>query len=134
MNIASAVVNVTANFLYLAFGWGLPGLALGHATSYVFATVVCLVLLRTRLGGIDGTRIFATLARVIPASLVAAGAAFLASRAIRDAFGAAGTLSRLAEVSVGVLAGLLVFGVSTLIVKIDEAEEVKDAVLRRFRR
>jgi putative peptidoglycan lipid II flippase len=113
----------------------LPGLALGHATSYVFATLVCLVLLRKRLGRIDGGRISATLARVIPAALVAAGAAFLASRAIRDAFGAgAGTLSRLAEVSVGVLAGLLVFAVSTLIVKIDEAEEVKDAVLRRFRR
>jgi hypothetical protein len=37
-------------------------------------------------------------------------------------------------VSAGVLVGLLVFGVSTLIVRIDEADEVKDAVLRRFRR
>jgi putative peptidoglycan lipid II flippase len=135
VNVAAAIVNVVANFLYLAFGWGLPGLALGHATSYVFATLVCLVLLRKRLGKIDGTRIMATLIRVIPASLLAAGAALLASRLIRDAFGSgAGTLSRLAEVSGGVIAGLLVFGMSTLIVKIDEADEVKDVVLRRFRR
>ncbi len=135
VNVAAAVVNVAANFLYLALGWGLPGLALGHATSYAFATLVCLAVLRKRLGGIDGTRIVATLARVIPASLLAAGAALLVSQGLRHAFGSqTGNLSRLAEVSGGVLAGLLVFGVSTLIVKIEEADEVKDAVLRRFRR
>ncbi|MGZ5300912.1 MAG: murein biosynthesis integral membrane protein MurJ [Actinomycetota bacterium] len=135
VNVAAAFVNVGANFLYLSLGWGLPGLALGHATSYAFATLVCLAVLRTRLGGIDGTRILATLVRVIPASLMAAGAALLASRGIQDAFGSGtGTLSRLAQVSGGVVAGLLVFAVSTLIVKIDEADEVKEAVLRRFRR
>jgi hypothetical protein len=30
--------------------------------------------------------------------------------------------------------GVLVFAASTLIVQIEEADEVKDAVLRRFRR
>jgi putative peptidoglycan lipid II flippase len=135
VNIAAAIVNVAANFLYLAFGWGLPGLALGHATSYVFATLVCLVILRRRLGRMDGTRILTTLVRVIPASLASAGAALLTSRAIQHAFGSAtGTLGRLVEVSAGVIVGLLVFAMSTLIVRIDEAEDVKDAVLRRFRR
>jgi putative peptidoglycan lipid II flippase len=135
VNIAAALVNLGANFLYLSLGWKLPGLALGHATSYVFATLVCLVVLRRRLGRIDGTRILATLVRVIPASLLASGAALLASRTIQEAFGSgAGNLSRLAEVSGGVVTGLLVFAMSTLIVRIDEADEVKDAVLRRFRR
>ncbi len=135
VNVAAAIVNLAANFVYLALGWGLPGLALGHATSYVFATVVCLVVLRKRLGGIDGARILATLVRVIPASLLASGAALLASRLIRHAFGSdTGNLSRLAEVSGGVVAGLLVFAISTLIVKIDEADALKDAVLRRIRR
>ncbi len=69
VNVAAAVVNIAANFLYLSFGWGVPGLALGHATSYAFATVVCLVVLRKRLGRIDGARIAATLVRVIPAAL-----------------------------------------------------------------
>ena len=135
VNVGAAFVNVGANFLYLALGWNLPGLALGHATSYVFATIVCLVVLRRRLEGIDGARIWATLVRVIPASLLSAGAAFLVSRAIRHSFGAAtGTVSRHSEVFGGVLIGLLVFAASTLIVRIDEADEVKDAVLRRFRR
>ena len=135
VNVAAAVVNIAANLLFLSFGWGVPGLALGHATSYAFATVVCLVVLRKRLGRIDGARIAATLVRVIPASLLAAGAAFLASRAVSHALGSGtGTLSRLVEVSVGVVVGVLVFAISALIVRIDEADEVKDAVLRRFRR
>jgi putative peptidoglycan lipid II flippase len=135
VNVAAAVVNIAANFLYLSFGWDVPGLALGHATSYAFATVACLVVLRMRLGRIDGARIASTLVRVIPASLLAAGAAFLASRGVSHVFGGGtGTLSRLAEVSAGVVVGVLVFGMSALIVRIDEADEVKDAVLRRFRR
>ena len=102
VNVAAAVVNVAANLLYLSFDWGVPGLALGHATSYVFATLVCLVVLRKRLGRIDGARIASTLVRVIPAALLAAGAAFLASRGVSHAFdGATGTLARLLEVSVG---------------------------------
>ena len=135
VNVGAAVVNVGANLLFLSFGWGVWCLALGHATSYVFATVVSLIVLRKRLGGIDGARILSTLLRVIPASVLAAGAAFLTAQGVQHAFGSdAGNLSRLVEVSGGVLVGLLVFGVSTLIVRIDEADEVKDAVLRRFRR
>ena len=135
VNVGAAVVNVGANLLFLSFGWGVWCLALGHATSYVFATVVSLIVLRKRLRGIDGARILSTLLRVIPASVLAAGAAFLTAQGVQHAFGSdAGNLSRLVEVSAGVLVGLLVFGVSTLIVRIDEADEVKDAVLRRFRR
>ncbi len=37
-----------------AIGWDVPGLALGHAGSYVFATAVGLALLRSKLGSLDG--------------------------------------------------------------------------------
>jgi putative peptidoglycan lipid II flippase len=135
VNVAAAVVNIAANLLYLSFDWGVPGLALGHATSYAFATLVSLVVIRKRLGRIDGARIASTLVRVIPAGLLAAGAGFLASRGVSHVFdGATGTLVRLLEVSAGVVVGVLVFAMSALIVGIDEADEVKDAVLRRFRR
>ncbi|MEP6973098.1 MAG: murein biosynthesis integral membrane protein MurJ [Actinomycetota bacterium] len=135
VNIAAAVVNVGADLLYVAFGWGVPGLALGHATSYLFATVVCLILLRRRLDRVDGRRIARTLVRVIPASILAACAALLAAAGIRSMFGTdTNTLVRLLQVATGVLAGVLVFVVATLIVKIEEADEVKDAVLRRSRR
>jgi putative peptidoglycan lipid II flippase len=132
VNIAAALVNVGANLVYVTLGWGVPGLALGHATSYLFATIVCLILLRGRLGRVDGRRIARTLGHVVPASIFAAGAAFVAAAGIRSVFGTdANTLVRLLQVLTGVTAGVLVFAVSTLIVKIEEADEVKDAFLRR---
>jgi putative peptidoglycan lipid II flippase len=135
VNVAAAAVNVLADLLYLAFGWGLPGLALGHATSYVFATIVCLIVLRRRLDGIDAPRILGTLVRVIPASGLAAGAALLTSWSVGLLFDAGSSTGvNLLRVGTGVTVGVLVFVVSTLIVQIEEVDEVKDAVLRRFRR
>ena len=135
VNVAAAVVNIAADLAYVFwFGWDVPGLALGHATSYAFATAVCLILLRHRLGGIDGRRVVRTVVRVVPASAAAAGAAFLASEGVQTLLGSdAGTTGRLAQVGAAVGAGLLAFVASTLILRIEEADDVKDAVLRRFR-
>ena len=135
VNVAAAAVNVGADVLFVyAFGWHVPGLALGHATSYVFGTAVCLFLLRRRLGGIDGRHVMRTVLRILPVSLLAAGAAWLASQGVQHAIGPAiGTMGRLVQVSAGIAIGLLVFVAAALILRIEEADEVKDAVLRRFR-
>src|SRR5207245_1386210 len=78
INIAAAAVNVGADLLFmLVWGLGIPGLALGHATSYAFATVACLIVLRRRVGGLDGRRVADTLVRAVPAAVLASGAAFL---------------------------------------------------------
>jgi putative peptidoglycan lipid II flippase len=135
VNVTAAVVNIGVDLLFVfGFGWGVPGLALGHAASYLFATVVCLYLLRRRLGSIDGTRILGTVIRVIPASLLAVGAALLAYEGTRRAVGSPnGLFALLLEVGVAVVTGLLVFVLAALIFGIQEADEVKNAVLRRFR-
>lgn len=136
VNVAAATVNVGADLLFvLGLGWGIPGLALGHAVSYVFATAVCLVLLRRRLGSIDGPRVARTILRVVPAALVAVGAALLASLGVERTLGnGSGVLGLLVQVGTAVITGLLVFLGSALIVRIAEVDEVKTAVLRRFRR
>jgi hypothetical protein len=68
-------------------------------------------------------------------SLLAAGAAALVSAGLEHGVGAeAGTAGRLVDVGLGILVGLIVFAASALILRIEEAEEVRDAVLRRFRR
>jgi putative peptidoglycan lipid II flippase len=135
VNVTAAVVNIGVDLLFVfGFGWGVPGLALGHAASYLFATFVCLYLLRRRLGSIDGNRVLGTVLRVIPASLVAVGAALLAYEGTRRAVGSPnGLFALLLEVGVAVVTGLLVFVLSALIFGIQEADEVKNAVLRRFR-
>jgi putative peptidoglycan lipid II flippase len=135
VNLAAAVVNVGADLLMISvFGLGVPGLALGHAISYGFATLVCVAVLRRRLGTLDGRRISATVIRVVPAAVASAGAAWLAAVAVRSlASDPASFTIELAEVAAGVVAGVLVFLGAALMLGIREVDEVKDAVRRRFR-
>jgi putative peptidoglycan lipid II flippase len=132
VNIAAALVNVGADLLFmLVLGLGVPGLALGHATSYVFASVVSLVILRRRLGGLDGGRIGGTLARVVPSSALAAGTALLVTLPFGDEASLTGLVL---EVVLAVGAGVLVFVAAALMFKISEVDDVVRAVRGRFGR
>jgi putative peptidoglycan lipid II flippase len=135
VNVAAAAVNVGADLvMILVFDLSVPGLALGHAISYAFATLVCVVLLRRRLGGLDGRRVAATLLKVLPAAVASAAAAALASWGMGELAGDPGSLAvQTAQVVAGVVAGILVFVASALMLRIREVDEVRDAVLRRFR-
>ena len=131
VNVASAVVNVGADLLFMrVLGWGIPGLALGQSASYVFGTIVLSAIARNRIDGLDGRRIWATLIRVVPASALAAGAAF----AVTAPFHAEGFAAELLEVSLAVAAGVLVFLAAALILRVSEVEEVTRVLRRGLRR
>jgi len=131
---AAACVNVAANLVYIAvLDLEVAGLALGHATSYAFATTVCLVLLRRRLGGIDGRRIAATLGRVVPAAALTGLSAALAASLVQGWLDETQLGVQVAQVLAAVIVGLLVFAACALIFRIREVEEVRGAVMRRFR-
>ena len=135
VNVAAAVVNVAANLFFLnVAGWGVAGLALGHATSYVFSSAVCLILLRRRLRGVEGASIVATLSRVVPAGALTALTAFGAAELLEHTVGVATLPLQIVQVAVAVLIGLLVFAASAFIFGIQEVDEVRGAVLRRFHR
>jgi peptidoglycan biosynthesis protein MviN/MurJ (putative lipid II flippase) len=110
------------------------GLALGHATSYVCSSAACVVLLRRRLHRLEGGAILATLIRVVPAAALSALAALGVAELFEHTLGVGTLPLQLVQVLGAVLAGLLVFGLSALIFGIQEADEVRVAVLRRFRR
>ena len=142
VNIAAAAVNIGVDVWFVVgLGAGVRGLALGHALSYVFSSLVCVWLLRRRLGGLDGARIARTLAKVLVAAAVTAAAAWGMSTLMghidpvaADATGAAALLGRALQVGAGVAAGLLVFVISALTLRIEEADVVRDALTRRFAR
>ena len=132
VNVAAAAVNVGADLLFaLGFGWGIPGLALGFSLSYVFGTAVLLVILRGRLGGLDARRIGRTLWKAAAVAAVAGGLAYAASQVVERAI--SGTWAQLATVIVGVSVGVLAFVVTALIVRIEEVEDIRGAMVRRFR-
>jgi len=94
-----------------------------------------MTILRGRLGHLDGRHITNTLLRTLPAAAVAAAAAWAASRFLGYLLGhgASGILTELAAVLGGVSVGVLAFGILALIFKIEEVDEVKTALLRRWR-
>lgn len=131
INIGAAAVNIGADLLFTkGFGWGVQGLALGHAISYIISTAACLVILRRRLAGLDGRRIGRTLLRVVPLAAVTGAAAWEVVHLV----GTVTFAQRLAGLGTGVATGLLVFLGGSLILQIEEANELKSALLRRLGR
>jgi putative peptidoglycan lipid II flippase len=132
VNIAAATVNIAADVLFMkGLGWGIAGLALGQSVSYVFGTAALAVIGRRRLGGLDGSRIARSLARIVPVSALAALAAFGASVAIGSLGDGSGIWA--AQVGAGSWTGVLVFVAAALIVKIDEVRNLAGTIRGRFR-
>ena len=134
-NIAVAVVNLAMD-VWLAFGLGLgvPGLALGYAASYAAGSAILYVMVRRRLGGADGRRIADTLARTVAASVMTAAAAWATAAGMAAVLDVSRPLMRLLQVGVAVAAGVLAFALGALIFRIQEADEVWQALSARFRR
>src|SRR5439155_21848264 len=77
INIAAVSLNTGVNFLYFfTFGLGVKGLALGHATAYTFAAVAAAVLMRRKLGGLDGRVVLRGIAKVLVGGGMTAIASF----------------------------------------------------------
>jgi putative peptidoglycan lipid II flippase len=133
VNVVIGVVNVAAAVIYVGpLDLGLRGMALAHATSYVVGASVLLVVLRRRLGSLDGRRIARTAAK----ASVAAAASALATFAVVGAWDVPGgsSISLLAaQVGTGVAVGVLVFLISALILRVGEVDDLRKAIVRRIR-
>ncbi len=135
INIAAFAVNAGANLLYVfVFDLGVRGLALGHATSYIFASVVALAVLRRRLDGLEGASIGASIARTLLAGGVTALAAWGTAKLVGGWLGTAGLAARSVQVLAAVGAGLAVFLVAALIFRIEEVDTVRKQLTARWRR
>ncbi len=135
VNIGVGAVNIGAD-LVLAFGLhrGVTGLALGHAASYLFGSIVLFAIVRRRLGGADERAIGSTLARTLLASVISAAAAGGVAFLIAQAIDVERPFARLLQVSAAVITGVLVFLACARIVAIQEVDEVKRALLTSVRR
>jgi putative peptidoglycan lipid II flippase len=135
VNVAAAGVNIGLDVLYVkGLSLGVQGLALGHASTYVFSSVVGLVLLRRRLTRIDGARIAASVARIAVAAAAAAGAAWLVWHLMAADAAAAGVGAQVVEVGVAVVAGVLAFLAVALMLRIEEVDVVRRQLAARWGR
>jgi putative peptidoglycan lipid II flippase len=134
INIGAAFVMMGVDVVLVStIGWDVPALALGHAASYAFATAVGLIVLRPRLGSLDGAHIWGTIAKVIPAAIVTAVVARFVADGVANVVDTQAVLGRVAQVGAATMAGLAVYLIAALMLRIEEVEEVKGALRRRFR-
>src|SRR5207249_1565605 len=97
INVAAVTLNVIVNFIYFPI-LGVKGLALGSSTAYTFATIVAVLIIRKRLGGLEGGYVIRGLTQVAVASAITAGVAFAALKLVETVVSTGTAAGQLAEV------------------------------------
>ncbi|MGH2710934.1 MAG: murein biosynthesis integral membrane protein MurJ [Actinomycetota bacterium] len=133
INVFAVGVNTAAN-LILFPALGVPGLALGHAIAYTFAATTAAVILRRRIGGLEGRSLARSMSRIVLAAAATGGASWLAVHALSAAVSAETFAGQLTQVGVGVGVGLLTFVLAALVLRIEEFDLVKRTLLARSRK
>jgi putative peptidoglycan lipid II flippase len=128
-----AVAVGTAVSLSLFPSLGVRGLALGHAATYVVASVVAVVLMRPRIGGLEGRAVLGGIVKVALASALVALAAWGAAAGIGAVVDLDTFAGQLVQVAGAVLAGLLVFVATALVLRMEELDLLRGVLRRRVR-
>jgi putative peptidoglycan lipid II flippase len=133
VNVFAVGLNTVANLLLFPV-LGVRGLALGHAIAYTFAATTSALILRRRVGGLEGRALLRGMAKILLAAAATGGAAWASARLIGAAIGTASLAEQATQVGVGVVIGLVTFGVAALLLRIEEFDLVKRTLLARLRR
>ena len=131
VSITSVAMNLVLNLVLVRY-YGFRGLALGTAIAALFNAAVLLWLLRGRLGGLDGRRLFVAVAKIIPAAAVMAVVAALVSRWFDDAYPGAGELMKAMRVAVSIAAAFVALAISARLLRIDEFDQAVARIMRRI--
>lgn len=127
----TVALNLLVN-LTMVRALGYRGLALGTAVSAIFNAALLLMLLRRRLGGLDGRRIGASFARILVASIVMGFAVWATDRWLATVLPGASTFARLTRVSVSIASGLAVLAACARALRVAEFEEALRLVAARL--
>ena len=133
VNLVSVAVNVVVNlvlFNLLPVRWKIPGLALGHATSYTVGSALLLYVMSRRIGGLGGRRILAAVGRMLAAGLVMFAVTLLVSRAVGGALHP-GLGRDLATVVAGVAVGAGTYLAAARLLRVQELALLLEVVRRR---
>ena len=136
VNLVSVGVNVVVDLLLfnlLPLRWKIPGLALGHATSYTVGSALLLYLMSRRIGGLGGRSILAAVGRMLAAGLVMLVVTVLVARAA-GALADPGFGRDLLTVAAGVAAGTATYLAAARLLRVQEIGLLLDIVRRRGRR
>ena len=132
INLVATAIGTAVNFIYFRY-LGVKGLALGQTTAYTIATIAALLVMRRRLGSLDGRRVASSVGRIAIASAVTGVVALATAEWLGSAFAATTTGSELVQVIVATAAGVAAFLAMAWCLRIQEVATVTEIVRRRTR-
>jgi putative peptidoglycan lipid II flippase len=133
INVFAVGLNTAVNFIYYRY-LNVEGLALGHATAYAFAALVAVIVLRRRLGGLDGRRLAPALGQILIGGAATGAAAWLVARGLGSWLGTASLGPQVLQVGGGVLAGFGAFMALAVALRMPELKLIRESLPRRGRR
>jgi putative peptidoglycan lipid II flippase len=133
VSAGSVVVNVALN-LALVRVMGYRGLALGTSITAIINATVQLILLGREIGGIEGARIAASLARVLVASSIMGAATWGAFTALESMIPGDGLLAQIVRLFTTIGIALITLAAAAQLLRIREFAQARDLVIGRLRR
>jgi putative peptidoglycan lipid II flippase len=133
VSAGSVLVNVALN-LALVRVMGYRGLALGTSITAILNATLQVFLLRRELSGLEGSKIAASLARVMIASLIMAGATWAAFAAFDRLLPGEALLLQIVRLAATIAISLVTLAATAQLLRIPEFAEARDLIIGRLRR
>jgi putative peptidoglycan lipid II flippase len=124
---ASVAFNISVN-LILVRSLGHRGLALGTAAAALLNAGLLLVLLRARLGGLEGRRLLVASVKISAASIAMALAAYYSHRALHVPFGGDDLIAQAVRVFAAITIGMGALAIAAHLLQIEEFTQLRDRV------
>jgi putative peptidoglycan lipid II flippase len=132
VSAASVLVNAALNIMFVQ-QFGYLGLAVGTSLTALLNATVLLEMLRRRLGGMEGTRLFGVFGRSLAASIVMAAAAFALDIWLTRMLPGRSVLVELVRVGATITGSLVVLLAASWLVGLHEIKDVLRAITARVR-
>jgi putative peptidoglycan lipid II flippase len=135
--VTASVVSVAANIalnVVLVRVMGYAGLALGTSLAAIINATIQIVLLRRKIGGIEGRRLAIGFVKIAVASVAMAVAAFVAAQWLGDWLPGRAILVQAIRVFGAIAVGLVVLATTGFILRVREFERARDLILARLGR
>ena len=132
ISVSSVLVNLLLN-IALVKVMGFKGLALGTAIAALFNATALVVLLRARLGGIEGGRLAVSLLKIGVAAAIMGLVAAQAAGVLERLLPGDGELERGIRVAAAIGAALIALAAAARLLRIEEFTDASARVLRRLR-
>ncbi|MBO8126156.1 MAG: murein biosynthesis integral membrane protein MurJ [Firmicutes bacterium] len=135
VGLLTFLTNLILNFAFLHFtDLGHKGLALAFSIASFVNMSVMVSILRRRLGGIDGTRIFKSLSKMLAASAVMTAAVLASHSFLAARLDLSSLQARLVETGLPIALGAGLYFLITYALGMEEVKMVLEGFRRRFKR